>query len=203
MRASFVAVFLPALVCLSDPHARPAEPAQTQLSLERSEDLERAFELQGFEEVRVFSWRGGLLNGKINFRDGQDSKPVDLNGLGDSARRLFPKGMALDPQAISGVLVIAIKKPAGDAAKDRQCQVSIVIRVTVVRDDGKGTKRYESGSATSVAKGLVPAGLKSNKLESSTFFVMSGGEAVRRAKEWYMTKGGKKFTLYELNLSAK
>jgi hypothetical protein len=203
MRASFVALLLPSLVFLSDPHACVAEPVNTQPLLERSEDLESAIQLLGFDEVRVFSWRGGLLHGKINFRDGPDIKPVDLNGLGDSAKKLFPKGTVFDPHPISGVLVIAMKKPTDDAAKDRECQVSIVVRVSVVCDDGKGTKKTASMSTTSVAKGLVPAPLRSSTLRTTNTFVISGAGNIHRAKESFRDNGGKTFTLYELDLSAK
>jgi hypothetical protein len=203
MRTSFVAFLLAALACLSGQYARVAEPAVAQVALERSEDLESALQPLGFEEVRVLSWHGGLLNGKVYFQDGENIKPVDFNTLANSVKELFPKGTAFDPSAISGVLVIAIKKAAEDAATERQCQVSIVVRVKVVHDDGKGRKKTESRSITSVAKGPVPAKATSNKLESNAFFVIGGGGTDRRARESYIANGSKKFTLYELDVSAK
>jgi hypothetical protein len=95
-----------------------AEPAVAQGALERSEDLESALQPLGFDEVRVFSWHGGLLNGKVHFQDGENIKPVDFNTLTNSVKKLFPKGTTFDPSAISGVLVIAIKKATADAATE-------------------------------------------------------------------------------------
>jgi hypothetical protein len=96
MRASVVALLLAAF-SLSGPRAATAEPSKAKLSLERSEDLEMALEAFGFDEVRVFIWRGGILEGKINLQEGQDIKPLDLNGsVLETVKDLLSPGEAID-----------------------------------------------------------------------------------------------------------
>jgi hypothetical protein len=176
-----------------------AEPAGSDLLLERSEDVEAAFKAFDFDEVRVFIWRGGLLEGKVNFLEGGTIKPVDLSDIVlKTAKKLLGKGESLDPKAISGVIVIAIKKPAGSAAKGRQCHVSLAVRKTAVRDDGKGKKLQGMKRTRSEIKGLVP-----KEGEVGTEFSSGVKGVIYRASESFTPKGGKEVTLYELKLSAQ
>jgi hypothetical protein len=72
------ALLLTTLAWPSEPRAFAAEQGKAELVLERSEDLEMALRAFDFDMVRVFTWRGGLLRGKINFQEGGNIKPVDL-----------------------------------------------------------------------------------------------------------------------------
>jgi hypothetical protein len=199
MRALLLPFLLPAVGCFGVQLAWAVEPVGVKLLLERSEDMEAALRAYDFDEIRVFTWRGGLLEGKISVLEGGAIKPVDLGAVVlKTAEKLLDNGESLDPKAISGVLVIAIKKPAADAPKARQCHVSIAARKNVVRDDGKGNKVHVMKRARSEIKGLVPA-------EGEFGTQSSGGvEGVAyQVSESFSPKGCKKFTLYELKLSAK
>jgi hypothetical protein len=202
MRSRFVPFLLVALSCLGGPRAFAVGPTKANLALERSEDLQTALAPLGFDEVRVFTWRGGLLGGSITFQDGQDLQPMDLGAVVlATARKLFRDGEALDPKAISGVIVIAIQKPAGDAAKGRPCRVSMAVRKDVVRDDGKENQRSEMMRTRSEIKGLVPA---EGAFGAASVFSAGSGDTKTdfQAKESFTPKEGKEFTLYELKLSA-
>src|SRR5262249_14653324 len=86
---------------LGGPCARAAQPADAKPLLQRSEDTETALRAYGFEEVRVFTWRHGLLEGKVTFLDGQTSKPIALSAvvLG-TTKELLRKGESLERPAL-------------------------------------------------------------------------------------------------------
>jgi hypothetical protein len=199
MRALLLPFLLTVITWSGGRCASAAEPVAARLLLERSEDTEAAFRAYGFDEVRVFTWRGGLLEGKVNFREGGAIRPVDLGAaLQNTARKLVHDKESLDPKTISGVIVFAIKKPASDSPRERECHVSIAVRRNVVWDDGKGNKKEAMQRATSQIRGMVPADVES-RAESSV-----GVEGVvYKGRESLTPKGGKKFLLYELTLSVE
>jgi hypothetical protein len=202
MKATFICWLLVSLAWLDGGPSWSAEPGHATPLLERSEDIETALMAYGFAEIRVFTWRGGLLGGKVNFLEGPDSKPVDLSAaILDTAKKTVAKGERLDPRTVSGVLIIAIKRPAADDAKGRPCHVSITVRNQIVREDGKGNKRSEMTRIMSEIKGLVPAERTSGAFVETS----SGAGGTRpqyRARESFTLKGGKEFTLYELMLKS-
>jgi hypothetical protein len=201
MKALFVPFLIGLLGYLAGQRALAAEPAPAKPLLERSEDLEAALPAYGFQETRVFTWRGGILGGKINFLDGQNIKSIDLNThLLDAARKLFRAGETFDPSTLSGVLVIAIKKPVNAASQMRHCHVSVVVRKLVEEKDDTGkVARFEKRMTTLEIKGMVPdrAG-KPGALPD----IAADKDPLERS-EALPLKGGRKFPLYELKLSTK
>lgn len=188
MRGAVVALLLITFAWLSERRAFAAEQDKAEPILERSEDLEMALRAFDFDVVRVFTWRGGLLRGKINLQDGDNIKPVDLEErITREAKVLLLKGESFDPKTMRGALVLTIKKPAGNAAKEWQCRVSIAIKLKTVSPDGK---EGLGGGRQFVIQGRVP---------HAPDGMMSFGKTI--AREWVTPEGGKKFMLYELELS--
>jgi hypothetical protein len=183
-------LILAAVTCVVGPCALAAQSADAKPLLERSEDMEAALSAYGFEEVRVFTWRNGLLKGQITFLDGQKLKPADLSAVVLAvAKKLLAEGEALDPKVFSGVLVIAINKPAGKPGKRRPCRVSVAVRKTVGRTMTRAKAKFE---------GIVP-----EEGEFGIYSLLEVGGVAYAASERFTPKGGKEFKLYELNLSAK
>jgi hypothetical protein len=189
MRSVHILIFA-AVTCVVGPCALPAQSADAKPLLERSEDMEAALSAYGFDEVRVFTWRNGLLEGKITFLDGQKLKPADLSAVILAvAKKLLREGEALDPKVFSGVMVIAINKPAGKPGKGRPCRVSLAVRKTVGGTMTRAKAKFE---------GMVP-----EEGEFGVYSLLEAGGVRYAASERFTPKGGKEFKLYALNLSAK
>ena len=189
-KAVLAAVLLVTFGLLSE---RPfaAEPGKGKVSIERSEDIEDAFEAFDFDQVRVFTWCGGILQGKINFQNGQSIEAVDLEErIATKANLLLLKGETFDPKTMRGALVLTIKKPEVEAVKSRQCRVSIVFNFDVLSRDGK--VKLGTGSRLMI-EGRIP------EKRAETEQVRSYGKM--GAKESFTPKRGKEFTLYELKLA--
>src|SRR5262249_7265675 len=91
MKATFHSFLLAIASCLVGHSAWAEKPADVKPALEQSADMEAALKALGYADVRVFSWRGGLLQGKISFLDGKDIKPTDLNDVVLGAtKKIFP-----------------------------------------------------------------------------------------------------------------
>src|SRR5215467_577392 len=135
-----------------------ADPGDPVTELVGSEDLELALKDLGFDLVHAYTWRGGVLQGKINFQDGSVIKPLDLDSrVLELAKPMFREGETFDPKVLHGAIVIAIKKPENAATKFRTCQISIVVGADIIRDDGKGKKVHHDHKRFSrMFSGQVP-----------------------------------------------
>jgi hypothetical protein len=191
LERAVIALLLITFGWLSEPQAFAGEPGQARLSLERSEDLETAFGAFDFDQVRVFTWRGGILQGKINFQDGQNIKPVDLEErLTKAAKSLLLKGETFDPRTMHGALVMTIKNPEGKEIKERRCRVSIAFSFNI---DPREDKIAVLGTSV-IIEGRIPNEGAANKR------LLAGGKQIARES---FGPTGKEFTLYELYLSGK
>ena len=183
-----------------------ADPRDPVTELVSSEDLEGAFKALGFDFVHAYFWHGGLLQGKINFQDGPAIKPLDLDRqLFEMAKSMFREGETFDPKVLSGAIVVAIKKPESEVAKARTCQVSVVIRKHVIRDDGKGKKTVEERRLSRMFSGQVPkVGQVEAESRVSDFFETNEGKQFSLgATMTFEADDGKDFLLYSLNVSDK
>lgn len=183
-----------------------ADPRDPVTELVSSEDLERAFKALGFDFVHAYSWHGGLLQGKINFQDGPATKPLDLDGqLFEMAKSMFREGETYDPKVLRGAIVIAIQKPERVGAKTRTCQVSVVVRKQVIRDDGKGKKNVDEKRLSRMFSGQVP---KIGQIEAESrvtdfFETKEGKQFSLGATMTFEADDGKDFALYSVNVSDK
>jgi hypothetical protein len=189
MKATIHSFLLAIASCMAGQSAWAEKPADAKPALERSEDMEAALAALGYADVRVFTWRGGILQGKISFLDGKDIKPADLSAVVLGATKRLFLGEEIDARAVSGVIVIATER-TGDASKGHPCRVSIALRRESV--DGKDRATLRIGTAL---KGMLP----DRGSESSESIALSR-DGVR---ELVTPKGGKEFMLYELKVSPR
>ena len=100
-------------------------------ALESVPEMDGQAKFLGFDSINVYRWRGGTLEGSVQFDTEAGPVKHELQ-VTKIAKQVFAysKDLPYDPRAVSGVVMIAIKKSTKDQSKKiYDCVVNIQVVV--------------------------------------------------------------------------
>ena len=118
----------------------------------------------GFERVWVYRWRGGILEGFVRFNTEAEPVTQDLAVSKYIAERVFGKE-SYEPRAMSGIIMIALKRNGKNDGWGSDCVVRIQFMVQLVDKNGvpqpssNGTSYTLSGAIDLKKVGQNPPGI--------------------------------------------
>jgi hypothetical protein len=167
-------------------------------ALEPVPDLQGLAGPLGFHTLHVYRWRGGTLEGWVQFQT--EAEPVKQD-LEVSKRAKLMAGEKFDPRAVSGVIVFAFKARK-DEPSISDCIVGINQLVRQLDKNGVPTVDNSSIGVIETFRGAIDSrktGTRSPAGDSQTNARGSDNVAL-----WFSTGlpgGEKKYQVYELKLS--
>jgi hypothetical protein len=112
------------------------------------ENLDKVGEFLGYNSIHLFRWRGGTLEGWVQFQTEAEPVKLDLE-VSKNAKRFVLKDQIYDPRAVSGEIMIAVKTRK-DKITISDCLVGI--RYWVKRKDGTIGSSYTLSGAIDAEK---------------------------------------------------
>jgi len=176
-------------------------------ALESVPEMDGQAKFLGFESIDVYRWRGGTLEGWIQFdtEAGPVKHELEVTKI---AKVVFAasKDLPYDPRAVSGVVMIAIKKSTKDPSKRiYECVVNIKVVVAPKSNNAGQIPPVPAqliwGPMTGKASSNISGEIDGSKHEVSFFSTSATGlGATGRLSGDPKTK--KTYQVYELKVSA-
>jgi hypothetical protein len=107
------------------------------------ENVDRVADFLGYSSIHVYRWRGGTLEGWVQFQTEAEPVKLDLE-VSKYAKKYVLKDQPYDPRAVSGEIMIAVKTRK-DKIRTSDCLVGI--RYWVKRKDGTIGSSYTLSGA--------------------------------------------------------
>ena len=160
----------------------------------------------GRDRVQLYRWRGGILEGWIQFQTGDSPAKKDIEVLKKVQEiAADPDYKAFDPRAVSGLIMIALKTRTDfdTAMKNKSfitdCQVTISLTVGhPTKKESRGTGYTFSGSIDAT-KAVIDYPPSPGYFQRGTAVESYFGSGNPEKKEYQV----KKFRFYELKVSTE